>query len=193
MSRVIESGTDVGASRCPPSDVALFMGGGSGTPDTTEQPTAPSPRPMDTTASGRTYSILVVDDEPQIRRAVRNALRDVAERVIEATTAAEAIDLAAAEQPDLVVLDLGLPDQPGIEVCREIRRWATTPIVVLSARHSEIEKVHLLDAGADDYITKPFSLLEFEARIRVQLRRAVAAPRAEIESPMSIGTVVIDF
>jgi two-component system KDP operon response regulator KdpE len=144
-------------------------------------------------ASTRAQAILVVDDEPQIRRAVRNALREVSDRVIEATTAAQAIDLVAAQQPELVVLDLGLPDLPGIEVCREIRRWSKTPIVVLSARHSEAEKVRLLDAGADDYITKPFSLLEFEARVRVQLRRAASTPKSQLETPVTIGSIAIDF
>jgi two-component system KDP operon response regulator KdpE len=116
--------------------------------------------------------VLVIDDELQIRRAVKNALRDTADRIVDAATGAEGIDLAAAERPELVVLDLGLPDMAGIDVCREIRRWATMPIVVLSARHAEEEKVQLLNAGADDYVTKPFSILEFTARVRAQLRRA---------------------
>ncbi|HEY2805293.1 MAG TPA: response regulator transcription factor [Gemmatimonadales bacterium] len=117
-------------------------------------------------------TILVVDDELQIRRAVRNALRHSADRILEAETGAQGIDLAAVERPELVILDLGLPDVPGVDVCREIRRWATMPIVVLSARHSEEEKVLLLNAGADDYVTKPFSIAEFTARVHAQLRRA---------------------
>jgi two-component system KDP operon response regulator KdpE len=117
-------------------------------------------------------TLLVIEDEPQIRRAVRNALRETMERIVEAATGAEGIDLAAVEHPELVVLDLGLPDMAGIDVCREIRRWATMPIVVLSARQAEAEKVLLLNAGADDYITKPFSILEFTARVHAQLRRA---------------------
>src|SRR4051812_13150182 len=114
--------------------------------------------------------VLVVDDEPQIRRVVRNALAEC--RVIEASTAREAVDLAAAERPSLVILDLGLPDAPGIEVCREIRAWSSMPILVLSARHSDDEKVALLDAGADDYLTKPFSPTELQARIRALMRRS---------------------
>src|SRR5262245_8355041 len=102
-------------------------------------------------------TILVVDDEPQIRRAVRNALSGLAERVIEAATGSEGIDAAAAERPTLVVLDLNLPDMDGVRVCRELRKWSTAPILVLSARHAEQDKVNLLDAGADDFITKPFS------------------------------------
>src|ERR1700689_2170502 len=116
-------------------------------------------------------TVLIIDDEPQIRRVVRHALEGEVGRPIEASTGAEGIDLAAPQRPALIVLDLGLPDVPGVEVCREIRRWSAAPIVVLSARHSDAEKVALLDAGADDYITKPFSTAEFRARVRAQLRR----------------------
>ncbi len=121
-------------------------------------------------------TILVIDDEPQIRRVVKNALAEEGVRVIEAAGGREGIDAAAAERPDLVVLDLGLPDAAGISVCAEIRRWSQAPIVVLSARHSESDKVALLDAGADDYVTKPFSPAELRARVRAQLRRANAGP-----------------
>ena len=122
--------------------------------------------------------VLVVDDEPQIRRVVRNALASDTTRVIEAANARDAIDLAAAERPSLIVLDLGLPDASGVEVCREIRSWSQAPIIVLSARHSDQEKVALLDAGADDYVTKPFSPGELQARVRAQLRRSRLAPAA---------------
>src|SRR5471030_1024653 len=107
--------------------------------------------------------VLIVDDEPQIRRVVRNALTEIAARIVEASTGRDGIDLAAAERPSLIVLDLGLPDLDGQHVCREIRQWSTAPIIVLSARHSDQEKVALLDAGADDYITKPFSPAELQA------------------------------
>src|SRR3954462_9168663 len=120
-------------------------------------------------------SILIIDDEPQIRVAVRDALRDVADHIGEAATGAEGLHAAASERPELVVLDLGLPDSAGVDVCRELRRLLTSPIIVLSARHSEDEKVLLLNAGADDYVTKPFSVLELAARARAQLRRARAA------------------
>lgn len=126
-------------------------------------------------ATIRSDAILVIDDEGQIRRAIANALRPLSERVLEASTGAEGIDLAATAHPDLVVLDLGLPDMAGADVCREIRRWSTTPIVVLSARHGEAEKVQLLTLGADDYVTKPFSLAEFVARVRAHLRRSRTA------------------
>src|SRR5688500_13974773 len=113
-------------------------------------------------------TILVLDDEPQIRRVVRHALEGNGTRIIEAATGREGIDLAAAQRPDLIVLDLGLPDMTGADVCQEVRGWSTAPIVVLSARHSDHEKAALLDLGADDYITKPFSTLEFQARVRAQ-------------------------
>lgn len=115
---------------------------------------------------------LVIDDEPHILRAVRNALAGDFERVLEAVTARDGVDQAAAEHPDVVILDLGLPDRPGLWVCAELRKWSMAPIIVLSAHHGEAEKVRLLDAGADDYVTKPFSLRELQARVRAQLRRA---------------------
>jgi two-component system KDP operon response regulator KdpE len=136
-------------------------------------------------------SILIIDDEPQIRSAVRNALREVADRIGEAATGAEGLDAAATDRPELVVLDLGLPDSAGVDVCRELRRLLASPIIVLSARHSEDEKVLLLNAGADDYVTKPFSVLELAARARAQLRRARAASPAT-PSPVTIHGLTID-
>ncbi len=135
---------------------------------------------------------MVVDDEPQIRRVVRNVLTPENARVIEAATGREAIDLAAAERPALIVLDLGLPDIAGIDVAREIRNWSSAPIIVLSARHSDQEKVALLDAGADDYMTKPFSPGELQARVRAQLRRSRLAPAAGEGQQITIGELVID-
>lgn len=117
-------------------------------------------------------TVLVVDDEPHIRRAVRNAVTGDFGTVVEAATAEEALMEAAARRPDLIILDLGLPDRSGQWVCREIRKWSTIPIIVLSAHHSEKEKVELLDLGADDYVTKPFSPAELNARVRAQIRRA---------------------
>jgi len=141
----------------------------------------------------RARTVLVIEDEIQIRRAVRNALQDVAERIIEADSGAAGVDLAATAQPELVVLDLGLPDMAGVEVCKEIRGWASMPIVVLSARHAEEEKVLLLNAGADDYVTKPFSTLEFAARVRAQLRRAQASRNSADAPELVIGNLVIDL
>ena len=138
-------------------------------------------------------TVLVVDDEPQIRRVVRNVLATDDVRVLEAATATEGVDLAAAERPTLIVLDLGLPDADGAEVCREIRKWSAAPIVVLSARHSDREKVALLDAGADDYVTKPFSTSEFQARIRAHLRRTRLTPLGAADAPIDVDGVTIDL
>jgi two-component system KDP operon response regulator KdpE len=114
-------------------------------------------------------------------------------KVVEAATGADGIDLAAAERPALIVLDLGLPDIDGVEVVREIRKWSSAPIVVLSARHSDQEKVALLDAGADDYLTKPFSTIELQARVRAQLRRARNTPLAATGAPIAVDGLAIDF
>ena len=137
--------------------------------------------------------ILVVDDEPQIRRVVRNALEGEGVRVIEAAGGREGIDRAAAELPELIVLDLGLPDVAGASVCAEVRRWSTAPILVLSARHSEHEKVALLDAGADDYLTKPFSTAELQARVRALLRRARRTARAGEEDVVEADGLRIEL
>jgi two-component system KDP operon response regulator KdpE len=127
------------------------------------------------TADIRAGVILVIDDEMQIRRALSAALAPHCHTVAEAATGAEGIARAAATSPDLIVLDLGLPDTTGVAVCREIRRWSSAPILVLSARHAEQEKVDLFSAGADDYVTKPFGLAELVARVQAQLRRARAS------------------
>lgn len=155
-----------------------------------------------------TVTILVIEDEPQIRRLVRNALHDDPTflrlgredadrtpelRVIEAPTGQQGIDLAAGEAPALVILDLGLPDMEGLSVCREVRRWSAAPIIVLSARHADTEKAALLDGGADDYVTKPFSTIELMARVRAQMRRrGFAARRDEANTVVSFGDVVVD-
>jgi two-component system KDP operon response regulator KdpE len=137
--------------------------------------------------------ILVIDDEPQIRRALKNALGEVFERVVEAETGNQGIDLAATAQPDLIILDLGLPDVPGLEVCQEIRGWTATPIIVLSARVGVPDKVALLSAGADDYVTKPFSTRELIARVQAQLRRARAQHTIPSEEPIRAGDLSIDL
>jgi len=136
--------------------------------------------------------ILVIDDEPQIRRAVRDALREVTARVDEAAIGTAGVDAAATGRPDLVVLDLGLPDMAGVDVCREIRRRSAVPIIVLSARHSEHEKVDLLNAGADDYVTKPFSVPELAARAKAQIRRARSFAAAGTSGPVAIGGLLVD-
>jgi two-component system, OmpR family, KDP operon response regulator KdpE len=136
---------------------------------------------------------LVIDDEPQIRRVVRSALEGEVTRIMEASTGAEGLEIATTQLPALIILDLGLPDIAGIDVCRAIRRSSAAPIIVLSARHSDQEKVKLLDAGADDYVTKPFSTIEFQARARAQLRRARQAPIANLDTPFEIDGLMIDF
>jgi two-component system KDP operon response regulator KdpE len=116
--------------------------------------------------------ILLVDDEPQIRRILRAALATQQYGVLEASTVREAISCARAERPDLVILDLGLPDGDGLVVVRSLREWSEMPILVLSVRGQEADKVAALDAGADDYLTKPFSTGELLARLRAALRRS---------------------
>jgi two-component system KDP operon response regulator KdpE len=128
--------------------------------------------------------VLVVDDEPQMRKFIRITLTANGYGVIEASAAAEAIQQAAAHTPDLVLLDLGLPDADGSEVIVRIREWSTMPILVISARGKEESKVLALDAGADDYVTKPFGAAELMARVRVALRhaaRVAGAPEAVVE------------
>jgi two-component system KDP operon response regulator KdpE len=137
--------------------------------------------------------VLVIDDEPQIRRVVRNAMEASIARVIEAGTARNGIDIAAAERPSLIILDLGLPDMEGADVCRAIRSWSAVPIIVLSARGSVQEKAALLDAGADDYIAKPFSTIELQARVRAQLRRSRLAPAAGPTHVVEADGAVIDL
>ena len=119
--------------------------------------------------------VLVVDDEPQIRRALGTNLRARGYEVILAENGEEALRLAAARHPDVVILDLGLPGIDGIEVVRGLRGWTSVPIVVLSVREGESDKVAALDAGADDYVTKPFGMDELLARLRAALRRAAPA------------------
>jgi two-component system, OmpR family, KDP operon response regulator KdpE len=116
--------------------------------------------------------VLVVDDEPQMRRFLRPALEGQGYRVIEATTAREALSLASSHNPDCVLLDLGLPDADGLEVTQRLREWSAVPIIVVSARGQEVDKVAALDAGADDYLTKPFGTGELMARLRVAERHS---------------------
>jgi two-component system KDP operon response regulator KdpE len=137
--------------------------------------------------------ILVVDDEVPIRRVIRSAVEPAIGTVVEAATGREGIDKAVAERPQLVILDLGLPDMDGAAVCREIRGWSSTPIIVLSARESPQEQAALLDAGADDYITKPFSTIEVQARIRAALRRSRVVPLGTGDGPLTIDDLRIDF
>ncbi|HLQ64715.1 MAG TPA: response regulator [bacterium] len=122
--------------------------------------------------------VLVVDDERAIRRLLRAALTSQGHTVIEAETAQAGISAATSERPDLIILDLGLPDLDGLEVVQRVREWSATPIIVLSVRSHEDDKIAALDAGADDYITKPFATGELAARMRVAVRHATH-PRSE--------------
>jgi two-component system KDP operon response regulator KdpE len=115
---------------------------------------------------------LLVEDEPQMRRFLRATLTSHGYRFLDATSCAQALGAATAQRPDLILLDLGLPDGDGVELARQLREWSRTPIIVLSARDREDDKVAALDAGADDYLTKPFGVGELLARIRVSLRHA---------------------
>jgi len=133
--------------------------------------------------------VLVVDDEPQIVRGLQVILRNEGYRVEEATTKQEALDSVSVRPPDAIVLDLVLPDGNGLEVCREIRRWSQVPILVLSAVGDEQQKVLALDAGADDYVTKPFGSEELLARMRAVLRRR----SDDGDSPVKIGDLEIDL
>ncbi len=137
--------------------------------------------------------VLVIDDETAIRSIVRAAVESSGGIALEAATASHGLELARSERPALIVLDLGLPDADGVEVCRRIRAWSAAPILVLSARHSDAEKVTLLDAGADDYLTKPFSTIELQARIRAQLRRASMGPVPGGDAPVELDGLVIDL
>jgi two-component system KDP operon response regulator KdpE len=134
-------------------------------------------------------TVVVVEDEAQIRRFVRAALEDEGCVVREAGTAAEALVEAAACKPDLLVLDLGLPDRDGVEVIRDLRAWSSVPIIVLSARGDEEDKVEALDAGADDYLAKPFGVAELLARTRALLRRSRAEPAQAV---VRFGEVTVD-
>jgi two-component system, OmpR family, KDP operon response regulator KdpE len=133
--------------------------------------------------------ILVVDDEPQILRALTTNLRGAGYEVARAATGEEALAVAAARPPDAVVLDLVLPDISGVEVCRELRTWTETPILILSAVGEEAQKVEALDAGADDYVTKPFGMGELLARLRAAMRRA--APKGG--DKIVVGGITVDF
>ncbi len=136
--------------------------------------------------------ILVVDDDRSLLRAMRIGLSARGYEVLEARTGADGVAQVSLAGPDVVVLDLGLPDVDGVEVCRRIRQWSRVPVIVLSAAASESRKVVALDAGADDYVTKPFGMAELEARLRVALRRTVRES-ADGPSTVTVGRVEVDL
>ena len=137
---------------------------------------------------------VVIEDEPQIRRFVRTALVAEGWQVYEADTAQRGLTEAGTRKPDLLVLDLGLPDGDGLDLIRDVRSWSSVPIVVLSARTDEADKIAALDAGADDYLTKPFGVGELLARVRANLRRPRSAnPDGTPDEPLfNFGEVVVD-
>jgi two-component system KDP operon response regulator KdpE len=134
-------------------------------------------------------SILVVDDEPQIRRVLRTTLTFRGYEISEAASGEDALEMARKVKPDLILLDVNLPGISGIEVCKEIRRWSDTPIIMLTVRNAERDKVVALDAGADDYVMKPFGIEELLARVRASLRRHTAEAVEAFESK----DLAIDF
>src|SRR5512147_28889 len=139
-----------------------------------------------------TPHILIIDDEAQIQRALRTILTEKQFQVSTASRGEEGLALAAANEPDLIILDLGLPDMDGVEVCRRLREWTQTPVIILSVRDSERQKVAALDQGADDYLTKPFSIEELLARVRVALRHS-ASRKGEQSKVVKAGPLSIDL
>ena len=137
-------------------------------------------------------SILVIEDETPIRSIIRAAAESEGHIVYEAATAAQGMALAQHERPSLIVLDRGLPDGDGLLVCQAIRAWSSMPIIVLSARHTDREMARLLDAGADDFLAKPFSTLELQARLRAHLRRARMPSITRDDAPLIVGRLSID-
>jgi two-component system, OmpR family, KDP operon response regulator KdpE len=136
--------------------------------------------------------ILIIDDEAQILRAIRTILTGHHYRVTAAHSGEEGLALAAAEKPDVIILDLGLPDMNGLEVCARLREWTQTPIIVLSVRDAEQDKVQALDHGADDYLVKPFGIAELLARIRVALRHSALA-QGSPDPVVGFGEVRVDL
>ena len=134
--------------------------------------------------------VLVIDDESEIRRFLRVSLSASGYEVHEAATGEEGVTRAARLRPDVVILDLGLPDVDGIEVLQRLREWSHVPVIALSARHGDADKIAMLDAGANDYLTKPFSVGELMARMRAARRNAQPAPESSV---MQVGDLRIDF
>jgi two-component system KDP operon response regulator KdpE len=160
-----------------------------------QQPTTPD-APLGVVRPAR-LRVLVIDDEPELQRAIRVRLGGAEFSVESALTGAQGMDLVARWHPDIVILDLSLPDMDGLEVCRQLRTWTQVPIIVLSVRADDADKVEALELGADDYLTKPFSARELVARIHVALRHAAHAAGAGsgsgIAARFQTGGLVIDF
>jgi two-component system KDP operon response regulator KdpE len=138
-------------------------------------------------------SILVIEDDAQMRRLLRAVLSNEGYHLIEATTAQEGIKQVGLRHPDLIILDLGLPDRDGLEVTRDLREWTSIPIIVLTARSKENDKVAALDIGADDYLTKPFGTNELLARLRVALRHAIQEVQGSNDPIFTVGDLRVDL
>lgn len=137
--------------------------------------------------------ILVIEDDIQIRRFLRTALTSNGYRFIEAMAGYEGLSLVSMEHPDLIILDIGLPDIDGLEVTRRLREWTNTPIIILSVKEKEQDKVNALDAGADDYLTKPFGIQELLARMRTALRHALRAEQGNDDPVFVTGDLKVDI
>jgi two-component system KDP operon response regulator KdpE len=137
--------------------------------------------------------VVLIEDEPQIRRFLRATLTGQGYRLFEATTGADGLVEVGSRQPDVVIVDLGLPDIDGLEVIRRVREWTAVPIIVLSARGQERDKVTALDAGADDYVSKPFGASELLARIRVALRHTAGASHEADDAAFKVGDLRMDL
>ena len=156
---------------------------------------APADPPTDgaTDPAAERPIVVLIEDEPQIRRFLRPTLAREGYRLVEATTGEDGLLQASTRQPDLVILDLGLPDIDGLDVLRRLREWTTVPVIVLSARGQERDKVAALDAGADDYVAKPFGVGELLARMRAARRRAVRAAAGTDEPIFRAGDLCVDL
>jgi two-component system KDP operon response regulator KdpE len=152
----------------------------------------PAPRDGAAKAPAPGPKVLIVDDEPQIRRFLRASLQSHDYAVIEAENGKEAVRACTVQRPDLVILDLGLPDMDGLDVISLLREWSTVPVIVLSIRSDDADKIDALDRGANDYVTKPFSMGELLARMRVALRQG-GREAADAERVVSAGELAIDF
>lgn len=138
-------------------------------------------------------TILIVEDEKEIRRFLRMALEGEGFRVVEADTLSRGLIEAATRKPELAIIDLGLPDGDGSQFIREIRQWSSMPVIVLSARSDEQDKIAALDAGADDFLTKPFGIGELMARVRVALRHRQTPGSDELRAQVNFGSVSVDI
>lgn len=160
--------------------------------DTTDSRTPPA-ESLNLAARQPGARVLVIDDEPEIGRAVRTGLAGAHFTVEWVPTGVEGLEQVAQWHPDVVILDLSLPDMDGIEVCRELRTWSQVPIIVLSVRDREADKITALELGADDYLTKPFGMGELIARLRVALRHAAQGAGSTGPALFRTGTLVMDF